>query len=147
MNDKQVNEQARFFLDTNVLIYSWSEKDKPKGRISRALVQKAFASKQGVVSMQVLQEFFSVATTKLGGDKLVVKEVMLRFAELPIVQTDTVLLKTATDISILSQLSIWDALIVAAAERAHCPILYSEDLSNGQSIRGVRISNPFLREA
>jgi predicted nucleic acid-binding protein len=138
------DEPGRFFLDTNVLIYAWSKQDKTKRKTSRDLIRKAFESKQAVISIQVLQEFFSVATAKFDGDKLAVKEAMSRFAELPIVQTDLALLQIAADISILSQLSIWDALIVAAAERAHCSILYSEDLNIGQSIRGVKIVNPFL---
>ena len=59
------------------------------------------------------------------------------------VQVDPGMIREAVDISILNRLSFWDSLILAAAKSAHCGILYMEDLSGDQIIRGVQIENPF----
>jgi len=133
----------RAFLDTNVLVYAWSESNAPKGVKARSIIRELAGQNSAVVSMQVLQEFYSVLTTKMNCDKLLAKEAMLGFARIPLVQTDLALLQQAIDISILTRLSFWDALIVAAAEYAKCTTLYSEDMNARQIIRGIRIVNPF----
>jgi len=133
----------RVFLDTNVLVYAWSESNTSKGARARSVIRELVSQNSAVISMQVLQEFYSVLTTKMNCDKLLAKEAMLGFTRIPLVQTDLALLQQAIDISILTRLSFWDALIVAAAEYANCTMLYSEDMNAGQTIRGIRIVNPF----
>jgi predicted nucleic acid-binding protein len=95
------------------------------------------------ISTQVLQEFYSIVTKKYHADALIAREMLLYYAQLNVVIPDIELITNAVDISILRRISFWDALIVAAAESANCLTLYSEDLNHGQSIRGVRIVNPF----
>jgi predicted nucleic acid-binding protein len=63
-----------------------------------------------------------------------------------IVATDLELIEQAVDISVISQLSYWDSLMVAAAEKANCEFLFSEALKPGQTYRGVVARNPFIKE-
>jgi predicted nucleic acid-binding protein len=71
---------------------------------------------------------------------------MLRaFERFEIVQVTPELIHEAVDCSILGQLSFWDALVIVCAESANCSLLWSEDLSGGQVVRGVRIENPLAR--
>jgi predicted nucleic acid-binding protein len=91
----------------------------------------------------VLQEFFVVATKKLGVDPLDAKGILESFENFEVVQITPHLIRSAIDTSVLNRLSFWDALIVAAAESAACELLVTEDLSDGQVIRGVRVTNPF----
>jgi len=135
--------KRRSFFDTNVLVYAWSEKDTAKGEIARSLIREQVLQNSAVVSIQVLQEFYNVVTTKMNCDKLLAKEAMLGFARIPLIQVNLDLLQRAIDISILSRLSFWDALIIAAAESAKCSVLYSEDLNAGQTIRNIQVINPF----
>jgi predicted nucleic acid-binding protein len=97
-----------------------------------------------VISTQILQEFYVASTSKLGVDALLAKSIVHSFENMEVVQVDPLLIGEAIDVSILNQISFWDALVIAAAESAKCSILYSENLNRGQIIRGVRIENPFL---
>jgi len=108
------------------------------------LISENVKQNSAVISTQVLQEFYNVATVKLGCDKLAAKEATQRFSRIPLEQVDVSLIQQAIDISILSQLSFWDSLILAAAEHANCHVLYSEVLNDKQVVRGVTIVNPFL---
>ena len=134
----------RCFLDTNIIVYAWSDGSSEKGELARALISQNTKQNLAAISTQVLQEFYSVVTSKMGCDKLIAKEAMLYYARLPIVQVDLASIQQAIDISILSQLSFWDALVIASAEKANCKTLYSEDLNDGQMIRGITVVNPFL---
>ena len=133
----------RCFLDTNIIVYAWSDGSGSKGELARALISECAKQNSAVISTQVLQEFYSVVTVIMGCDKLVAKEALLYYARLPIVQVSLQSIQQAIDISILSQLSFWDALVVAAAEQANCQTIYSEDLNVGQAIRGITVRNPF----
>jgi len=136
--------RSRCFLDTNILVYAWSDKDISKHEQARLILSERIKLNSAVISTQVLQEFFNVVTTKMGCDKLVAKEAMMRFSRIPHVEVNLALIQEAIDISILSQLSFWDSLVIASAEHANCRVLYTEDLNDGQTIRGVRITNPFI---
>jgi predicted nucleic acid-binding protein len=100
-----------------------------------------------VISTQVIQAFYVVATTKLKVDRFVVKNIIHNFRNLEIVNSDLDMLEQAVDISIISQVSFWDALIIAAAEKANCDYILSEDLNAGQTYRGVSVINPFLQDS
>jgi predicted nucleic acid-binding protein len=134
---------GKVFIDSNVILYAWSDPHGDKGIIAQRIIADGFDTRNAVISLQVLQEFYSVSTTKMGGEKLAMKELVQRLSDLEVVEPDVALLQEAIEISILAQISFWDAMIVAAAVRANCSALYSEDLNSGQSIRGVRIVNPF----
>jgi predicted nucleic acid-binding protein len=100
--------------------------------------------RNGVISTQVLQEFYVASTRKLGTDPLIAKDILRTLERFETVVISPMLIREAVDCSILNHLSFWDALIIVAAESAHCETLWTEDLNHGQIIRGVRIENPLL---
>ena len=116
--------------------------DTDKQQRCRALLKTVTGDMQGVISTQVMQEFYVTATRKLGADPLTTKDVMNSFTRFEVVDVTPDIVNSAVDCGILNRLSFWDALIVAAAESAHCDFLWTEDLNNGQVIRGVKVENP-----
>ncbi len=134
---------ARRFLDTNLLVYTDDATDRRRSRIAMTEVEAAINSREGVISTQVLQEYFSVTTRKLGTDPGIARRRLQLFATLEVVQIDVEMILGATDLHRLHSLSFWDALIIQAAGRAGCEILLTEDLQAGRSIAGVRIMDPF----
>lgn len=133
----------KFFIDTNILIYSIDKFDKSKQKKARALLKEIAVSDTGVISTQVLQEFYVAATKKLNAAPLIVKEIINGFEKFEVVQITVEIIKDAIDVSLLNKISYWDALIIASAETAKCTALITEDLNAGQIIRGVKIINPF----
>lgn len=134
----------RVFLDTNIFIYAQDAGSPDKQRKSREMIARLADSGDGVISTQVMQEFFVAATRKLGVDPLVAKGVLKTFSVFDIVQVSATLIHEAVDCSILNQLSFWDSLILAAAASAGCSTVFSEDLASGQAILGVRVQNPLV---
>ena len=134
---------ARRFLDTNLLVYTDDAADRRRSRIAMAEVEAAITSREGVISTQVLQEYFCVTTRKLGTDPGIARRRLQLFATLEVVQIDVEMILGATDLHRLHGLSFWDALIIQAAGRAGCEVLLTEDLQAGRSIAGVRITDPF----
>lgn len=131
------------FIDTNILVYAIDHCDKRKQKVARTLLESLQQSTNPMLSTQVLMEFYNVATNKLKIEKLHARQLVESFSNMQVVTADTALIKRAIDTSILSQISFWDALIIAAAEQGGCSILYSEDLNSGQIINGVEAVNPF----
>jgi predicted nucleic acid-binding protein len=131
------------FFDANILVYSLDEKSKEKQKIARTILQDAKNNDTAVISTQVLQEVYNIATKKLKMEKLVVKNILYNYRGMKIVQVEFDIIQQGIDISILSQISFWDGLIIAAAASANCGELLTEDLNPGQIIRGVKIVNPF----
>ncbi|NQU16196.1 MAG: PIN domain-containing protein [Desulfobacteraceae bacterium] len=133
---------SKIFIDTNILVYSLDQFDPVKQKKCRSLLETLVGDFQGVISTQVLQEFYVTAVKKLGAEPLLIKDILHAYErfETVIITPDTN--KEAIDCSIINRLSFWDALIIVAAESAQCEKLWSEDLNDGQIIRGVRIENP-----
>lgn len=134
---------GRVFLDANVLVYAQDAGQPEKQRKSRELIAKLADGADGVISTQVLQEFYVAATRKLRVPPLAAKGVMKTFAVFDTVQISPALIHDAVDCSILNQLSFWDSLILTAAASASCSTVLSEDLNPGQVILGVKVQNPF----
>jgi predicted nucleic acid-binding protein len=134
---------GKVFFDTNVLVYAQDLDAPHKRERSRQLMAEVAAVGCGVISTQVLQEYYVTATRKLGVAPLAAKSVVQSFRMFEIVQLSPDLIEQAIDRSVLSQLSFWDALIVAASAASGCTTIYSEDLNAGQAIGGVRVVNPF----
>jgi len=131
------------FLDTNILLYSIDGRDKMKQEKARDLIRDLLGKGTPVISTQVLMEFYHASISRLKVDKIDAKYFVERFSKMQVVTVDTTIIRRAIDTGILSQLSIWDALIVSAAEYAKCPLLITEDLNDGQIVNGVKIVNPF----
>ncbi|MDR3200039.1 MAG: PIN domain-containing protein [Spirochaetales bacterium] len=136
---------AKVFIDSNILVYTADGHEKSKQKKARAVIKDAQAHETPVLSTQVLQEFYSALTSKLKIDKLAAKALLHNFTKMETVQINIDIIEQAVDISILAQISFWDALIIASAEYAKCALILSEDLNDGQIIRGVRIVNPLKR--
>jgi predicted nucleic acid-binding protein len=136
---------GRTFLDSNVLVYSVDESPAEKAKHDRAVEVLSTQPDSLVVSTQVLQEFYVVTTRKLKPPLSAERaaRAVRGIAKLDVVAIDTQLVLSAIDTSHDAQLSLWDALIIEAASRAGCDRVLSEDLDEGQVIRGVTIHNPF----
>ena len=131
------------FLDTNVAVYVYDRSDPAKRE--RAIDLFASSPDQLVVSTQVLSEFYWTVTRKLDPPLPhdVAAEATRRLGALRVVSVDRDLVLSAVETSKRTGIALWDALIVEAAARAGCDRLITEDLNDGQEIRGVRIENPF----
>ncbi len=145
MKDNQVKSaEDKVFFDTNILVYSADVSDARKQKIATALIKSAIDSGNVVISTQCLQEFFNVAQKKLNISKEAAKEYVEFFADnLPVIEISVPLILSAVDISIKSQFSFWDSLILSAADDTGCATVYSEDLNDQQIVGGARIQNPF----
>jgi predicted nucleic acid-binding protein len=133
---------SKIFIDTNILVYSLDSHHPIKQAECRSLLRALANDLRGVISTQVMQEFYVASTRKLGVDPLLTKDILHSFERFEIVIITPETIKDAVDCSIINRLSFWDALIVVAAESARCERVWSEDLNDGQVIRGVRIENP-----
>lgn len=136
--------KPRVFIDTNVLVYADDRDAGARRDVARALVDDALRSGHGVLSTQVLQEFFVISTRKLGVDAAIARRKVELLATLEVVQVRVELIVGAIDLHRLHRLSFWDALVVKCAAAAGCSRLLTEDLQHGQVIEGVRIDNPFV---
>jgi predicted nucleic acid-binding protein len=137
---------AKFFLDTNIFIYSLGGTPAGKARRAAELVREAIASRNGIISYQVVQEFFSVAFRRFAPPMTAVQaEQYLAsvFHPMLAVQSSSALLADALRLYERHRLSWYDSLIIAAALEAQCGVLYSEDMRHGQTFGDLRIENPF----
>jgi predicted nucleic acid-binding protein len=135
---------SKAFLDTNVLVYALDRHEPRRRKRARTLIADVRSGAGGVISTQVLQELFVVATKKLSLDPLRVKAVVHWFEKhFEVVVVNGPLIREAIDCFVLNRLSFWDALLVVAAESARATTLYTEDLNDGQTVRGVTVKNPF----
>lgn len=135
----------RAFFDSNILIYADDHSEPEKQRIARILIEKYFSIGNGVVSIQVLQEYFTTVTKKLKMDTSIGRvkvELMSKFVANITLPEDVL---SAIDIHRLHGLSFWDSMIVRSAKQAECRILFSEDMQHGRVIDGLQITNPFLQ--
>lgn len=132
------------FLDSNVVLYAAAGRRGEDAKRARAmdLIQSANFG----TSTQVLQEFYVNATRKIAEplDIAIAVEWIETLCQRPVVSIEPELVLAAIDVSTRFRVSYWDGAIVAAAEALGAPILYTEDLSNGQNYGGVRAVNPFL---
>jgi predicted nucleic acid-binding protein len=134
---------VRSFFDSNILAYT-DDHDAPAKR-TRALdlFEDARLGRWGVVSTQVLQEYFVTATKKLGVPATTARRKVELFSRLDLILLDLPDILGAIDLHRLHRLGFWDALIIRAAKRAGCVEVLSEDLQHGFQVDGVRIVNPF----
>lgn len=132
------------FLDTNVLLYADDRDNGEKTTAARSLIRRCALERTGVVSTQVLQEYYVNARKKLGMDGAAAKERVEAYLEFHVVAISPQLILAAIDLHRLDAVSLWDALVIRAAEAAGCATLYSEDLQNGRRFGTLRIVNPFV---
>ncbi len=132
------------FLDTNVLLYGYDVTDARKRRVAQDLIRKALLG-EIVISTQVLAEFASTLLHKLSPPARAKDVIALLDALGPIklVATDGDTVRRAVEARDEYGLHLYDGMIVAAAERAGCKRIWSEDLNAGQKYFGIVVENPF----
>jgi predicted nucleic acid-binding protein len=136
---------ARVFVDTNVLVYQFDARAPEKQLQSQAWLDHLWGEHTGLVSFQVLQEFYATVTRRLqpGLEPEAARRVVRSLLAWQPVVVDHRLISTAWADQDRFGLSWWDALIVAAARVAGCSHLLTEDLQHNQDLDGLRVINPF----
>ncbi len=135
-----------YFIDTNIFVYSFDDRQPAKKERSIKLIQEALETGWGVISTQVIQEFLNVATQKFTvpmkseDSRAYLKTVLNPLCR---VYPSLSLYETCLELQTETKYSFYDSLIIAAAIQSECKLLYSEDLQEGQEIRRVRIVNPY----
>ena len=134
---------ARSFFDTNILVYT-DDKDAPsKQRRALELVAEHRHAGTGVVSLQVLQEYFVTITRKLHIDARIARRKVELLAEFDVAAPEVSDILAAIDLHRLHGFSFWDALVLRAARQSGCSVVLTEDLQETREVDGLLIVNPF----
>jgi len=134
----------RSFIDSNILIYSDDAAHPEKQERAIDLITRCQSQRSGVLSTQVLQEYFVNSTRKLGVDAAVARRKVELFSRLDVVETRVDDILAAIDLHRLHGFPFWDAMVLRSALKAGCRRLYSDDFQHGRRLDGLVIVNPFL---
>ena len=136
----------RTFVDSNVLIYAHDADAGSKQRIAADQLRELWNLGTGLLSTQVLQEFYVNVTRKIGVPLATVaaREVVRDYASWVESSITAATIVRGSEISEVWQISFWDGMILAAAEQSGAERLLTEDLNAGEKIAGIEIVNPFL---
>jgi predicted nucleic acid-binding protein len=138
---------GRFFLDTNVFVYTFDSRVPAKRTKAAQLIRRAMDTGQGVVSYQVVGEFFNVARRRFSPAMTSAEAeqyLVTVFRPILAVESSPAIFLEALRIASKHKLAWYDSVIVAAAIASRCDVVYSEDLQDGRKIENLRIENPFL---
>ena len=138
--------KERSFLDTNVLIYTDDAAYPEKQAVAIELLESGWNSSNAVLSTQVLQEYFSAVTRKLGVSAETARRKIELLGRLDIVSITPDDILQAIDLHHLHNFSFWDALIVRMAQISSCRVLYSEDMQHSRRIGELMVVNPFAKK-
>ncbi len=133
------------FFDTNVAIYAYDDSEPSKQSVARSLLLSAVAAAKGVLSAQVLGEFFHATVVRR--PLLTIPQARIAIQALSNLRVTTItpdLVARAIDLHERFQPRYWNALIIATAKKEGCDVVLSEDMNHGQDYDGVRVMNPFL---
>lgn len=133
------------FIDTNVLVYAHDRSGGTRRDQARSVLLELWDQRQGVLSTQVLQEFYVTVTRKLARPvaKSAARRVVAAYAAWPVQTVSAGDVLEASELEERHRLAFWDALIVVSAQRCGAERLLSEDMQHGRTLLGVRIENPF----
>ncbi len=136
---------AKIFLDANVIIYAYDVSAGVKREKAQKILLDLWESGQGLLSTQVLQEFFVTVTRKIPQslELRTAKQIVNDLLSWDIVINDGDSILEAIELHSNHKYSFWDSLIIQAAIKGGASLLLSEDLSGGQNIKGITIKNPF----
>jgi predicted nucleic acid-binding protein len=134
----------RYFVDTNILMYAHDSASGEKHARAKALVEELWENRSGAVSTQVLQELAVNLRRKAKKplDAKATRDVISDYLVWQVVVNGGESILEALELEARYQLSVWDALVIQAAQAAGADILYSEDLSDGQRYGTVQVKNP-----
>ena len=136
---------GRIFVDTNILIYAHDLDAGSKRKIAVAIMEKLWEHQTGVISTQVLQEFYVNVTRKISNPipKTKARGIIENYRYWQVEQISPATILSASEIEERYMLSFWDSLIIAAASKANATKILTEDLNHGQVTAGILIENPF----
>ena len=132
----------RSFFDTNVLVYADDKSAPAKQLRALDLVAEHRRARSGVLSLQVLQEYFVTVTKKLHLDASIARRKVELLAEFDVAAPEVADILAAIDLHRLHKFSFWDALVLRTAKQAGCSVLFSEDMQ-AREIDGLQVVNPF----
>ena len=135
----------RVFVDTNIIVYAYDRDAGRKHEIARDLMIGLWSAAGGVLSTQILQEFYVTVTRKIASPltREAAREIIKDYLTWGIVSNDGDAVLEAIDIETGENISFWDALVIAAAKRGGAEVLLSEDLSEGRKFGDMVVRNPF----
>lgn len=134
---------TRSFIDTNVLVYAEASDAPAKQRAALALLKQLFESTDGVLSTQVLQEYCNVALKRLRLPAQHIRAQLDLYEQFEVVQVTPAVIRAGLDLHQTRSMAFYDALIMASAQMSGCSVLFSEGMTTGETMNGVRIVNPF----
>lgn len=134
------------FVDTNILVYAHDLDAGKKHEIARQLVSEIWEAQSGVISTQVLQEFYVTLTRKIPSPlrRTQVRRLLNNYLAWEVAVNNGPTILQAIEIEENYNISFWDAMILSAAYTKNAAVLITEDLNEGQKIEGITIINPFL---
>jgi predicted nucleic acid-binding protein len=136
---------VRSFFDTNILVHADDKRAAAKQSRAIDLVAEHRRDGTGVVSLQVLQEYFVTVTRKLNVDSRLARRKVEILSEFDVVVPEVADILAAIDLHRLHAFSFWDALVLRSAQQAGCSVLLSEDFQHDRTIDGIQVVNPFRR--
>jgi predicted nucleic acid-binding protein len=138
----------KVFLDTNIVVYAHDRSSGDKYAVAREIMDYLWESRRGVISVQVLQEFFVCVTQKILKPLLIknARIILEYLSTWDVVANDKYITLKAIDIQERYRFSFWDSMIIQAAIQGQARILLSEDLPGGQVVKDLKILNPFSEE-
>jgi predicted nucleic acid-binding protein len=135
---------ATDFLDSNVLVYAYDASNPQKQTVAQALVERAVAG-EAMASTQVLAEFAATLLHKITppANPEAVMAILDSLGPIKLIAPDAGIVRRAVEARSTYGVHFYDGMIVAAAERAGCQRILTEDMNAGQKYFGVTVSNPF----
>jgi predicted nucleic acid-binding protein len=136
---------AKIFVDTNILLYAHDIDAGRKHQIAVEIIKELWETRLGVLSTQVLQEFYVNVTRKIPYplSSMEAREIIREYFVWQVEETTVNSILRASELEERHNISFWDALIVVAAWQANVSKILTEDLNPGQLIEGILIENPF----
>ncbi len=140
-------DNQRQFVDTNIFLYAYDLSEPNKREKAQKLISSLWHSRQGVISIQVLQELYVNLTRKLPKpiSAELAAQILTDLGQWSLHEPTLSDLKMAIELEKLHKLSFWDAMIVSSAQQMGCKLLWTEDLNSGQYIDNLIIRNPFSK--
>lgn len=139
---------ALCFLDTNILIYTHDERDERKFRLSQHLVSELTLKRSFVISIQVVNEYYNVATSKPDQHdrRSTYRDNARRLRHACTAPFNLEVVEAAWSLQEITNYAWWDLLIIASALKAGCQYLLTEDMTHGHELGELTIVNPFYAD-